>query len=462
MRITISNVFILVVISYVITSPVLAQEPAIHTDRTVIKQLTAADDEAMFQFAIFGDRTGGTPAGLPILAQAVQETNLLDPDLVMTVGDLVGGYNSTDAWMKQMVEYRAIVDELKMPWFPVAGNHDIYWRLDQGSKEAKPANEHEENFEKHFGPLWYWFEHKDTGFLVMFTDEGLPDDRLRNFSLPDQQKISKKQMEWLKKSLDETKDLKHVFIFLHHPFWWDSRYPGNNWNDVHGMLAKHGNVRAVFAGHIHRMRYDGKRDGIEYFALAVTGGGINEALTSKHYGVLHQYNVVTVRPESYSVAAVAVGGTFDPRQFTPERIEEAEKARYLKHEITSDPIHVNKDGTVASIVVATVTNPLSFNLDVTMLPEGDESWSIMPDHIHAIVKPGQTKRFVFAVSRNGVLKDGVLKDRNGTLEGFTPPGLQLRFDIMTPEVRMVMPVQHREIETDWKPDPKPAEKKQRR
>lgn len=421
----------------VASNHVVAQTAKIHTDRPVKKELVTADGEEMFQFAIYGDRTGGRPEGLPILARAVQETNLLDPDLVMTVGDLVNGYGSTDAWMKQMKEYRAIVDRLNMPWFPVAGNHDIYWRLDPGSTEPRPANEHEENFEKHFGPLWYWFEHKDTGFLVMFTDEGLPDDRVRNFAAPDQQHVSKEQMAWLRKSLDEMKDLKHVFVFLHHPFWWDARYPGNNWNDVHGLLAEHGNVRAVFAGHIHRMRYDGKRDGIEYYALAVTGGGINEALTSKHYGVLHQYNVVTVRPESYSVAAVAVGGTFDPKQFTPERVEEAEKARHLIHEYTSDPIKVNADGTVASIVVATVTNPLSLNLDVTLLPEGDDSWAIKPDHLHAIVKPGQTKRFVFAVSRNGT----------GTLEGFTPPGLQMRFDILTPEVRMVMPTQHREIET---------------
>ncbi|MEZ6164979.1 MAG: hypothetical protein R3B67_11140 [Phycisphaerales bacterium] len=43
------------------------------------------------------------------------------------------------------------------------------------------------------------------------------------------------------------------------------------------MLVEAGNVAAVFAGHIHYMRYDGKRDGIEYVSLT-TGGHQRETV----------------------------------------------------------------------------------------------------------------------------------------------------------------------------------------
>ena len=52
----------------------------------------------------------------------------------------------------------------------------------------------------------------------------------------------------------------YVFVFLHHPRWLLDRYPGSDWERVHGALQDAGNVKAVFAGHIHRMRYDGTRD----------------------------------------------------------------------------------------------------------------------------------------------------------------------------------------------------------
>src|SRR5690606_11527928 len=177
----------------------------------------------------------------------------------------------------------------------------------------KPPLEHELHYEKHFGPLWYWFEHKKTGFLVLFSDEGHPDGRTRDFNDPEQQRISPRQMDWIAKSLDEMKGLRHIFVFLHHPYWME-RYRGSNWSKVHDLLAKNGNVRAVIAGHIHRMTYSGQRDGIDYYSLATTGGSLPGELEGKPYFVfLHHFNVVTVREDGYKMASIPVGGVFDPK-----------------------------------------------------------------------------------------------------------------------------------------------------
>ena len=355
------------------------------------RTLDLPDEEEMFTFVVFGDRTGGPDSGVAILREAVRETNLFEPDLVMTVGDLIQGYNTTEPWMRQMREYREAMNELLCPWFPVAGNHDIYWR---GTNQ--PPQEHEHHYQEHFGPLWYAFDHKDCRFIVLYTDEPDPKTGERNFSNPNSQRMSPEQFAWLEKTLDEGRDRKHVFVFLHHPRWLGNNY-GDDWNRVHALLAEPGNVRACFAGHIHHMRHDGVRDGIEYVALATVGG--NQRATVPEAGYLHEYHVVTVRPDGFAMAAVPVGGVIDVRALTG-KISVGTRILAQTEPSVNSTVLFNESGGADGRFVVYMTNPTDRPIEYALTPTSEDSrWSFKPDHTHGKLEPGQLEQVEFQARR---------------------------------------------------------------
>ncbi|MEM1354468.1 MAG: metallophosphoesterase [Planctomycetota bacterium] len=392
-----------------------------HTSRDGAPLSLPAEDEA-FTFVIFGDRTGGPNEGIDILAQAVADTNLLEPDLVMTVGDLIDGYNQTPDWLKQAEQYKAVMGELLCPWFPVAGNHDVYWR-----GPNRPEGEHEENYEMHFGPLWYAFEHKDCFFIVLYSDEGDEQDR-RGFRQPSMQRMSDEQFSWLEETLGKAEEAKHVFVFLHHPRWLGRGY-GEHWQKVHALLVEAGNVSGVFAGHIHHMRYDPK-DNIEYFALATAGG--YQPGWAPRAGWLHHFTTVTVREGQIAVASIPVGGVIDSRGITGEVSEQSEvlgRARTMMS--FEQPMQIEEDGSVLQDLTVTITNPASMPIEIEVIPTSEDSrWNALPDHRHATIKPGGQATMTFRIVRAAGLFDTTAR----------PVVMRLGIDLLTDRMRYAIPV----------------------
>ncbi len=385
--------------------------------------LPLAKEEDVFHFIVYGDRTGGVPAGLRVLEQAVVDTNLLDPDLVMTVGDLIQGYNETPQWLQQMAEYKDIMSRLTMRWFPVAGNHDVYWR---GEGKA-PAGQHESNYEQHFGPLWYTFQHKNAGFIVLYSDEGDAASNEKGFNQGNLQTMSESQLEFLRQSLEQHKNQQHVFVFLHHPRWIGRGYTGGNWDVVHDLLKSAGNVSAVFAGHIHQMRFDGPKDGIAYYTLATTGGHLSADIPDAGY--LHHMNVVTVRPERVTVAAIPVGAVIDPREFTPEFLAEVEKAQSVRPVEIDNDVLLQMDGTAAGTVTIAIANTTSHPMDATATFEsrgGD--WTASLDHDHLQIAAGETAKLEVKLRRFV-----------GIDESLSVPNIRLEMDYLGSTARIRMP-----------------------
>lgn len=396
--------------------------PRLLTDRESPVTLELTDEAESFSFAVFGDRTGGPPEGVQVLADAVRDVNIIGPDLVMTVGDLIQGYNRTPQWMVQAEEFKGIMDGLDMPWYPVAGNHDVYWR-----GEGRPAEEHEGNYEKFFGPLWYAFRHKNSWFYVLYTDEPNPKTGERNFNKAESQRMSPEQLSWLTETLEKTKSADNVFVFMHHPRWLGGHY-GDDWQKVHKTLAAAGNVKAVFAGHIHQMKYSGKTDGIEYFALATVGGSNFGDMPEA--GFLHHFDLVTVRKGEFSIASFPVGGVDDVRAVTVEVSRECRQlADNMRPRVTGlvefDPQMGCKGEWSISL-----TNPSSRPLDVTLSGmAADPRWSFSPDHHHFQLEAGASTEFKMQVHRWAEPLDRALQ----------LPKLKLQADYLGEGVRVPLP-----------------------
>ncbi|MCG7860655.1 hypothetical protein MD537_26985, partial [Flavihumibacter sediminis] len=77
------------------------------------------NDTNLVQFAILSDRTGGMVPG--IFEDAVKKANQLQPQFIMSVGDLINGY-STDSILidTQWKEFNQLLEPLSVPFFYVS------------------------------------------------------------------------------------------------------------------------------------------------------------------------------------------------------------------------------------------------------------------------------------------------------------------------------------------------------
>ncbi len=223
-------------------------------------------EEGDFDFVVVTDRTGEHRDGV-FEDEMPPKVNLVRPEFVMSVGDLIEGY--TEDRTQLALEWdglEAATAKLAMPFFYVPGNHDM--------SNAVMA----ETWKERFGPSYYHFVYKDVLFLALNSELfGLVHKPTE--SLPGPWKQAE-QLAYVEQVLRDNAGVRWTFVFIHQPLWDVPKkpLPGQvsvpvvkpDWLRVEQLLGER--PYTVFAGHYHRYT-EHVRNNRQFITLATTGGG---------------------------------------------------------------------------------------------------------------------------------------------------------------------------------------------
>jgi len=249
-----------------------------------------------FHFVVTPDHTGAHRSG--ILQKGIDRINLMQPEFVVSIGDLIEGYTPDPENIgNQWSEFNSSIKQLKMPFFYVPGNHDY--------TNQEMAN----HWRQKYGADYYYFICKNVLFLCLNSEDGAT--ALKN---PD---FSEKQVAFVEKTLAENPKVDWTMVFMHQPLWLTPT--AKNWQSVEKMLStrKH----SVFTGHTHQYALH-NRNNSDYFVLS-TMGGVN-SLRGKKYGEFDHFLWVSMTPDGPAYANLMLDGVEDKSVQTAENLDRIE------------------------------------------------------------------------------------------------------------------------------------------
>ena len=285
------------------------------------------NDPEEFQFVVIGDRTGGANVQ-HTFALAVDQLNLLQPEFVINVGDMIEGYSDEKAELNaEWDEVDAMLNRLNMPFFRTPGNHDI------ANKTAQ------EVWRDRHGATHYHFVYNDTLFVVLDSEDPPREapadirDKLDLYNrlqtedparaqamlaefMSDEAVIAalgkpvefnEKQMAWVKKTLADNPDVRWTFLLLHEPAW---ENPSDSFQAIQQLLKdrKH----TFIAGHLHYYDYD-NMDGREHITMGPAGASFHQ----EGPGNVDHIMWVTMTEDGPEIANIALKGIFDRKGLDP-------------------------------------------------------------------------------------------------------------------------------------------------
>jgi hypothetical protein len=321
------------------------------------------DDE--FRFAVVTDRTGSHRDG--VFESAMPKLNLVRPEFVVSVGDLIEGYTDDPVVLdQQWDEIQASVARLEMPFFYAPGNHDM--------SNAVMA----EAWHARFGPSYYHFVYKDALFLVLNSELfGMVHDPKTPLPGPWTQAA---QMAFVERVLAEKANARWTFVFLHQPLW-DTREIHPDWLRVEQLLGQR--PYTVFAGHHHRYT-ERQRNERSFITLATTGGG--SPLRGTAWGEFDHVAQVAMTPEGPVIANLMLDGIEGADVMTASRRKLVE---HLARAVTNEPLVGQGDAFRSGTARFRIANVDGQPLEVRGRPERGRDLDPDPAPIELTVAPRQ-------------------------------------------------------------------------
>jgi 3',5'-cyclic AMP phosphodiesterase CpdA len=279
------------------------------------------------RFAVIGDNTGISRPG--VFHQAMKQIGWLQPDFILSVGDLIEGYSDDKAAIA--AQWDAVEKSIALagvPFIYTQGNHDV-------DNEAT-----HELWSQKRGPAYYAFTYKRALFLILNTEdpptpmddktakqfywmvdlmskdperaEKLIVDHLNHNSGPtasagtdygklEVANISDRQLAFIRDSLARHPAPAWTFVVLHKPAW---KMASPAFAKIQAMLGQR--PYTVFAGHTHYFTHD-VLDGHDLINMATTGG----IRQKDGPGTMDHTMLVTMGPNGPFYANTRLSGLMD-------------------------------------------------------------------------------------------------------------------------------------------------------
>ncbi len=302
-----------------------------------------------FKFVVVSDRTGNRMKGK--WAEAIEQVNLLRPDFVVCIGDLIQGYTEDVAEInRQWDEFEALTRKFDAPFFYCPGNHDT-----TNDVMRKIYSERHGVKRKSY----YSFDYRGCHFVVLSSWSFLLIEESRE-----------EQLAWLEKDLAAAKDAKHVFVFYHNPAWNSEQV----WPRLRPLLPP--GKTTIFNGHTHTLGYNETDAGVKTYVLGPTGtNSSGDRLAGRYRMFAH----VTVDRGTPTVALIPVDELL-PSDYAAF----VTNVRTLSAGISSVPISVE-----GGRFKLRQSNPLPVAMTVDAQWEA-EGWDISPTDAKFSIKPSAT------------------------------------------------------------------------
>jgi len=253
------------------------------------------DDPQEFHFAIVPDRTGGERKGF--FGKAMDTLNLLRPEFVMSVGDLIAGGGASEPELRrQWKECEDFISRLKMPFFYVVGNHDM-WTGMNGMSDARATSIRLWK-EFHGEATYYNFLYKGCHFVCFNIME-------KADYYPPRDPLPENQIAWALAEMEKNRDARWHFLFMHKPLDWTS----DRWLEFERKINKFNYT--VFCGDWHN-HCTAVRHGKKYYMIGTAGGGFDLGALGGdlRLGIMDSVTWVTMTKDGPVVANLALSGVF--------------------------------------------------------------------------------------------------------------------------------------------------------
>lgn len=265
-------------------------------------------------FAVFADITGGERSG--VFDLAATQLNLLRPEFILNVGDLIAGSDDPEALAREWQRFNTRTRDVRAPIFLTGGNHDLL------GPELRKA------WEERNGPRYYHFRYRDVLFLILDTEDHTPERlaelaafRREAFRIADEQgwdafyetpyatapesaagNVSAEQAAYFIDVLEKHRDVRHTFVITHKAPW--LREDTESFTRLEAALTDR--AYTLFHGHEHGYRHQ-VRNGRDYIQLATTGG----VFLPENGPAFDHVMLVTVIGDEVTLANLRLSGILD-------------------------------------------------------------------------------------------------------------------------------------------------------